>query len=340
MTDPIALEVVRLRDVEGKGWQDIASTLGLKNRDAASRAYTAAKERRGQAHPRRSSGGGRRLEDTIEVAPQPFEVEIPAPVEKAKGKWQHAVVIPDPHQPYTDPKWERIVLDVIRDVKPAKVICLGDLLDCYSLSKFDTNPARLEKLQDEIDLGRKFLWRIAEAAPQAERHLLEGNHEDRLRRTVWNMQGAHRELARLREFQRLLRWENLLQLEGVGFSWTDYADQPRTDILPLNAVMHGVRVNKHSAGTARLEHETYHMSGISGHTHRLGMYFKRDIKGSHCWVEAGHGAGDLEYAKKHENHHQGLVVTTYTTDRKPWFGHELVFVEKGYARWGTTEYRA
>lgn len=332
----LGAEVVRLHDSESESFSKIAARLG-RTRDQVARLYTVAK-----------GGGGRQkpqLDEVLDVPVRPFQTKIQrgAKRTKPKGKWRKALIVPDTHKPFTDPLAEACVLQLARDLRAEghldRIIHLGDLIDAPQISTFDSSPDRINTLQDDIDGGRQLLWSLSEIAPDIPKDLLEGNHCDRLRRTIWSLQGPHRELARLREFQRLLSWPNLFGLGEIGWDFTPYADQPRVDLIPLNAVMHGYKVNKHSGGTARLEHEQYHMSGISGHTHRLGSYFKNDIKGSHNWVECGHIAGAMDYAQKHANHQQGCVVTTYN-EAGDWFRHELIFIQRGRMVYGEQEYRA
>jgi hypothetical protein len=101
---------------------------------------------------------------------------------------------------------------VIKDVKPDTIINLGDCADCYAISAYDKDPARVHGLQDEIDMVRAHLHQVAQLAPEAQRYYLEGNHEDRLRRLIWTLPGTASELARLRSFQQAMTWPSLLGL--------------------------------------------------------------------------------------------------------------------------------
>ena len=63
----------------------------------------------------------------------------------------------------------------------------GDIVDCYQLSVFSSNPSRQFSLQDEFDATQAWLRRRVKKNPNARRIYMEGNHEDRLRRWLWKL---------------------------------------------------------------------------------------------------------------------------------------------------------
>jgi hypothetical protein len=90
---------------------------------------------------------------------------------------------------------------IIKDVGPDILLHLGDQNDAYDVSEYDSDPTR-KKSSDENNQSKAVLHRLAQLAPKAHRVLLEGNHEDRLRRTIWKMPGAASALTRLQQFRR------------------------------------------------------------------------------------------------------------------------------------------
>jgi hypothetical protein len=282
-----------------------------------------------------------RLGHVLDLEPRPFAVRVPRPAKvQLKGKYQHAVWWSDSHMGYqSDPALD-VVLGIIKEVRPAKLIHGGDLVDAYSISAFDKNPERLNSLQDEIDMAKAHLHQASQLAPAAEKVLLEGNHEDRLRRLIWKLPGTAAELAKLRAFRQAMTWPNLLGLDEIGWDFVPTFQQPLLGMLSKLALKHGDLVRKESAMTARAEYGRYTMSGISGHTHRLGKFYHRDLRDSHIWLEGGCTCRvtDVEYVP-HPNWHQGCVVVTYKTDGS-WFNAQEVYIENGTAMWGTKEFAA
>lgn len=98
---------------------------------------------------------------------------------------KHILVVPDTHVPFHDKiAWEA-TLGVIRQVQPWGVVIIGDFCDFYALSSHTRNPQRKTLLQDEIGQTNHELDRLEEAYPGPVA-FVEGNHEDRLRRYLWD----------------------------------------------------------------------------------------------------------------------------------------------------------
>jgi predicted phosphodiesterase len=218
----------------------------------------------------------------------PFAVPVHAEPRIVNVKETHrAVVLGDSHSVYVDEDAVSIALQIVKDFNPHTLVHLGDAVDCYSISKYERDPNRKLGLKEEIAKARELLWHLASAAHTADLYLLEGNHEDRLRRLIWGANSDVQQVLTLPEVERALSWRQLLHLDELGIQWVSQRDQTRNFILPKFLLKHGDRVRSQSAYTARAEHEQYGTSGASGHTHRLGMYMIRDHNGSHMWWEAG-----------------------------------------------------
>jgi hypothetical protein len=94
-----------------------------------------------------------------------------------KREYDKYVVIPDAHCPYHDKKTYDTVLQFTKDQHPDHVVIIGDFVDMYSVSKYDKNPERAGRLQEELDSAHDALSQLREAVPKAKIHYLEGNHE-------------------------------------------------------------------------------------------------------------------------------------------------------------------
>lgn len=183
----------------------------------------------------------------------------------------------DIHEPHSDQKALAAAENVCRHIKPEIIVNLGDLLDFYTISRYDKDPARKETLQDELDLGTAFFRRIRKDHPDAEIFWKEGNHEERLRKYLWS---KARELSCL----RALDLTELMGLKDLGIRFVRAGE--RLKIGPL-VVSHGHVVRGNSGYSANGEMTKRGVSGISGHTHRLGQVFHTNDRGSASWVEAG-----------------------------------------------------
>jgi UDP-2,3-diacylglucosamine pyrophosphatase LpxH len=177
------------------------------------------------------------------------------------------VVLSDLHIPYQDNSVCNQALAFIRDNKPGKVHLLGDICDCYAVSRFVKDPKRKDDLQWELDETAKFIARVRDAAGDAQVVFSEGNHEFRLRRFLASEAKA---LAGLRS----LHLSTLLGLSKLNVMYRDH-DQPyRVGTLLYT---HGQLVRKWSGSSAKGHFEKYGCCVIHGHTHRLGTFYHRDI---------------------------------------------------------------
>mgnify|MGYP001563937148 FL=1 len=184
------------------------------------------------------------------------------------------VILNDLQIPFQDRPVLDLVLNFIDDLKPHGVILNGDVVDCYSLSTFDKNPLQDAGLDREIRESSTLLARLAKVTK--ERWWLGGNHEDRLRRVLWDSP----KFARI----KALQFPELFHVAEHGFRWKPYGG-----ILWLGKLLvtHGSLVLKHSGWTGRAHFDKYGNSVIIGHTHRLGVYYRTNAKGVHAAWENG-----------------------------------------------------
>ena len=256
--------------------------------------------------------------------------------------FRHAVIYGDTHVPFQDDGALKVVKHIIADVRPDVVIHVGDLIDCWQISTFDKDPTRRDTLQDNIDQSAAHLKEIQMLTPNAQRYFFEGNHEFRLTKTIQRMKDAQREVARLRVFRKYATWEELLNEAGVPNSAWEFVPsrrQAKRRIFPNLVIKHGSLVRKWSGATARGEWERYGMSGVSGHTHRLGVFYHRDFNGAHGWAETGCTCDlDPEYVEDPDWQH-GCLVVTFAKDYK-YFSMEAVYVQEGHAMWRDHRYEA
>jgi len=251
-----------------------------------------------------------------------------------------AVLYGDTHWPFACPKTLAIIGAVIDTVRPHVLIHMGDLLDCYSLSSYEQDPARRGSLQSEINLAAAHLGNMSILAPYARRIYLEGNHEDRLRRRLWAAQGGAEALLSLDVVKRELTWPRLLSLDKSKWEFIPYQEQTRHELLPKMVVKHGHVVRKWSARSAQGEWEKYSRSGASGHVHRLGEFYHRKYgETNHFWVETGCSCTlDPDYMPD-PDWINGCVVLTFDTDTGA-AQVETVNIARGIAVYRDQVYRA
>lgn len=206
---------------------------------------------------------------------------------------ENVAVLSDIQFPFHDGKALSGSLDWVEAKECDTVILGGDILDFYSISSFERDPAKgwaglsLEQdlalgLQDElIEMGVRVVF-------------IGGNHEDRWRRTIWKTRATETpEAATVNEMIAKTYgvpgdadelFKSVFVREGVTY-------YPYHHVLGFAGdnllVTHGEMVRQHSGWTARAHVEKYGKSCIVGHTHRLGTYLRTDQRGPHGGWENG-----------------------------------------------------
>jgi len=220
----------------------------------------------------------------------------------------------------------------INRIQPSGIDILGDLIDCYTLSRFDKNPLRKVHIQDEIDMATEFLEAMVDIAPRGcDIRFCEGNHENRLRRMLW---GRAKELAPIRNLSipQLLGLDKLhiryytpekpYRIGGRQGLWYLHGDLARKCNWAMTAGGMGAR-----AVCQRVQGNI-----LMGHTHQMGHISFR----SWDQLNEGYEAGclchfDLEYIVGVPQWQQGWAMVKYPEKG----GYEVDFVrvlDKGKRR--------
>lgn len=186
--------------------------------------------------------------------------------------------ISDLHVPYThEALFQWAIEEVIEPWKPTDMVINGDLLDFGSISKFaghDECP-----LEEEIGLGGDLLERVREVCPPGcNRHLLLGNHEERLTREGSEVPTGVQSM--------LTQWDKFHPEYG---NWEIYPYAKEVEgVLKLGpfAFTHGFSCTKTSDDLESRQIanmlETDHLVVVRGHTHRV-VHLDRVRNHRHLW---------------------------------------------------------
>lgn len=185
-------------------------------------------------------------------------------------------LIPDAHIPFHSERRLRELLDAIRGVDI--IVIMGDLIDAYSVSSFDKDPRRKERMPEEFAEARRWLHIIREENPTAEIHFIEGNHEERFMRYL--IKNAPAVVG-----MRGMSIREQLDIDELGIIYHD------SDGFECHGVRlkHGQVVSSKSGATAHKEMDAHQCSGVSVHTHRMSMVWYTNREGQRMfWLEGGH----------------------------------------------------
>ena len=205
------------------------------------------------------------------------------------------VVLNDIQIPFQDRKVLSLVLSFVGDLNPDGVVLNGDITDCYPISDFVRSPGSHSDIMVEVRESQKLMTSLKDVPKKI---WVGGNHEDRMRRYQW------KRIPELAEHPNLT-FDALFHMADYGFSWLEYGESVQLGKL---MVTHGHLVSKHSAWSGKMTLEQYGTSVMVGHTHRLGVHYKRDIRGVHgAWENGCLCRLDPEYVR-HPNWQQGFSV--------------------------------
>lgn len=218
---------------------------------------------------------------------------------KLKEEYNQGVVfIGDLHIPHHDPVAVKLTLAFIAKFQPGIIFLMGDIADFYAVSSHDKDPLRKETFQEEIDQCIQFLEELREVAPNAFIIFVEGNHENRMLRYL----KKRPELASLRN----LSVPCLLELDSFDIRYLPYGKIYR--FLDM-CIEHGDAVSSKSSYTAAKMLDKRLKSGISGHTHRLGVHYRTAVDTELVWYENGCLCKtDPEYISGVANWQQGFTA--------------------------------
>lgn len=194
---------------------------------------------------------------------------------KANTNHSQIFVLSDIHIPFQDDDTLANVFDCIIDSQPQYIVLLGDILDCYSISRFCKRPDRIRNLQHEIDVFYKLMRGLKKQIPNTEIHYVLGNHENRLEKLVLENPGLFGLKA--------LEPQKLFRLDELGIFYH------KTKVKLNNFIYyHGDAVRKDASYSAKAEYIDHKMQdGVSGHTHRLGSYYTTYEQEPSGWFENG-----------------------------------------------------
>lgn len=213
-------------------------------------------------------------------------------LENTIERYERGLWLSDAHTPFQDKRTIKAVIAFLRNEQPDYVIFGGDMIDFYSISRFDKDPDRTMNLQQELDVTRELLEQIVAASPDSKFIYVPGNHEYRLTKYLW----THEEIASL----RALELPNLLGLKELGIEYMD--EWMYKEFL----FKHGDYTNKYHANK---ELDVEGISGMSGHNHRNQIMSKTTRQGQLTWYSVGHLA-DVDQADyiKNPNWQQGIAM--------------------------------
>lgn len=213
-----------------------------------------------------------------------------------------ALVLADLHIPFCNNDLLEKTLEFGKKFKPDEIILLGDILDCYAISKFDTSPNRADDFDYERTLARETLSMIRRKFEYAKIIFICGNHEARIPKIL--CRGKNRAFYNMPEF----KIENILSLDKYKIIYEPKMYKLNDNFIAFHGVCCGINPAVGEL-TSRL------CNGISGHAHKKNIAHRSGQLNKISWYSVPCLADieQLEYAADF-NHKwdMGFATICYT----------------------------
>lgn len=237
----------------------------------------------------------------------PIRRNLTKPAQRRKVGIERAMVVNDLHVPFHDPRAVGLAITVMEDLQPEHLFIAGDLCDFYALSRFNKEPDRALKLQDELDESVAILGAFRKALPNARIVFIRGNHEHRLTKYLCSNRPELRSL-------RALNLPSLLEFEKLGIEYVEGKGAEAWTTYGLVHIGHFDIYRKWSAFAAKELVQKHAESVVQAHTHKLGTHYRRYPGGrTVVGIESG-CLCDLEpeYVSDPDWHHGFTLITKRT----------------------------
>lgn len=291
---------------------------------------------------------------------KPTLIKPPATTRRSRGKWKTAVILPDPQigyrrredgqfEPFHDVAAINVALKVVGELNPDVIVNLGDTLDLPEWGKYLKEPGFYFTTQPTLDYAHEFLARQRAAAPRAEIHMLEGNHDFRLTKGLMENAIAAFGLrqAKAPEGWPVMSVPHLLRLDELGVQYHSGYPAGEVWINDRLVCIHGIKVRSGGSTASAVVNDS-RASTIFGHVHRIELQHKTHATrhgplktyaatpGCLCRVDGAvpsvkSGVDVLGRPLQNwENWQQGFAVVTYEEGDGP-HSIELAHIQDGRA---------
>ena len=212
---------------------------------------------------------------TVPSAPGPTAASKP-------GEYATCLLGSDFHFPHHHEGAFEVFLGLADRIKPTEIAIPGDLFDFSQIGRYVRDPKHYVPIQTDIDVCREHvLGRINTASPSSVRRFMVGNHEEGRWQNYLFTRAP--ELSSL----RCLTMEAVLGLTEMGWYWQPYEHWITDSLITFHGDRHTSALGGGSAMSARKEMLDMGCSGITGHTHHAGAFFREDRTGYRVWYEIG-----------------------------------------------------
>ena len=187
-----------------------------------------------------------------------------------------ALVVPDQHFPYNDKPYWKLLLEVANKGGFNTLIVMGDFVDFYRVSGYRKDPRHRMPFTQEVKTANLALDQLDKIPGIQRRIFIEGNHENRLERLIFD---------KVPELVDFVDFPSLLRLRERRYEIVPYHQSITVGKLILK---HDITYTGRSAVHRNLDAVGDNI-GV-GHTHHLGIHYAATAFGKPL-VSASFGHG-------------------------------------------------
>ena len=223
------------------------------------------------------------------------------------------LVLPDLHVPYHDKNALNIAIGYGKAVNPDIVLLQGDLVDFYQVSSWLKDPKKRD-FAWEIEQCIEVIDHITNNFPNAKKVLLEGNHEHRLLRFLWQKAS---QLCGL----KAMDVGELLKLQDRGWEYVINRERLMAgeDVFKVGKLRfihgHEVRTGWGAVNLARMYYMKTTVNIVVAHHHQTQEYLTRKLNNQHegAWVLGGLCDLSPDYLPSNNWNH-GFAIVRFDSD--------------------------
>lgn len=210
---------------------------------------------------------------------QPAEIDINLPKPKVRQHFdipRMVVCVGDQQAPFQDERLHELFLEFLDYNRPDEGVLIGDTGDFNKISRHPNEPDHDVTTQECVNATGQLLYDYRSSSPDTLWKMLDGNHDERLRRTVINQLADYyglrpAEIPTLPDHPVIHSPRHLYRLDELGIEYIDAQgsyEHAQVNLSPFLAARHGWLARKNSGATAHATLDHLGHSIIVGHTHR------------------------------------------------------------------------
>ena len=236
-----------------------------------------------------------------------------------------ALLIPDAHRPYHNRKAYSLMIKVAKYIEPDEIIIGGDYADIYSLNAHGgKNPVLPSTLVEEIEDVNSGLDELDRLFPKAKKIYLQGNHEFRFERYIFD---KCPELFGVTEFRNLIKID-----QRINWKYVNYG--PNQQYKVLNSYLRAKHTPLASSAKATAAKALCSLWYNHIHTieesHIVGLNGDNHVCFSVGWLGDKRQDDIFGYVKNHHQWQLGFGVVRVNPETK-YFYHQKVHIMDNYS---------